>query len=102
MRLSGLCAALAAASLAAADTVTITKTVARVHQVSWPSSTAAHNGSQPMTLHTGTGVWTATSSTPSVAPATPTVQPATGAAVPIRLDTLGYVAAAGLAGLVAL
>ena len=101
MRLSGLCAALAAAALATADTVTITKTVARVHQVSWPSTTTHKNDTQPMTLHTGTGVWSATS-TPSLVPATPTVQPATGAAVPIRLDTLGYIAAAGLAGLVAL
>jgi hypothetical protein len=98
MRFSGWCAtALAAASLASAQTVTITRTVERVQQTSWPSASMSasgwSNGTHPQA--TGTGAWSSSS-------VTATVVPATGAAVPVRLDTIGYAALVGVVGLAAL
>lgn len=103
MRFSNLCAsALAAAAFMPGTlaTVTITRTVARVLKTSVPTSSSVSmmpssygNGTQPMA--TGTGIWS------SVIPSSTTqpVIPATGAAMPLRLDTLGAVAVAGIAGL---
>lgn len=123
MRILSLCATAFAAAGAAAQstsgtTVTITRTVERVVQTTWATSTPATQStstfawaarvpssyvsypSNGTTSHaTGTGVWTslAFSSATGSAPITP----ATGAASKLGFDAVGLAAVAGLVGLLA-